>query len=101
MVGDDIKDCITQTLEAVTAEMERHPSRIDVPISQNLILSSGTAQLHINHGPLMLRIYVIGLLIAMFEWGFEYGYIDCDMEFLQFAGPDQRTIGFGSIVHNS
>ena len=101
VVSTDIENCIKQALEAIVAQMEQQPSFIDGPIPQNLILSSGTAQLHIYHEPLMLRMYVIGLLIAMFEWGSEYGYIDWDMKFLQFRGPHQRTLGFGSIVHNS
>ncbi|CAD6594568.1 MAG: hypothetical protein ASARMPREDX12_009617 [Alectoria sarmentosa] len=98
IVTEDAGECVSEAMLEIKHEIDTHWTHIDIPISGNLVFTSGSAQLKLNTGPLMWRTYCLHLTLGVSQWGHEYGYIEVNMQFVQRSGRARRTLGTGSLL---
>ena len=97
MLRDEATECVSNAILEIMHEINTHWTDIDVPISGNLVFTSGPAQLKLNTARFMFRTYCLQLLLGILGWGQQYSFIEVDMEFVRQRGRARRTLGTGSL----
>lgn len=94
---EDANECISEALIEIKHELDTILTDIDIPISGNLVFTSGSAELKLNTGEYMWRTYCLMLMVGVLEWGHIYGFMEIDMEFVEQREGARRTLGTGSL----
>lgn len=95
---DDATGCVMDAIKEIENELETHWTDDDIPIASDLSLTSGSAELRLNTAQYMYRTYCLMLMVGIVEWGYQYGFLEADMEFVQQKGRARRTLGTGSFL---
>ncbi|CAF9906734.1 MAG: hypothetical protein ALECFALPRED_002621 [Alectoria fallacina] len=53
IVAEDAGECVSEAMLEIKHEIDTHWTDIDIPISGNLVFTSGSAQLKLDTAPLM------------------------------------------------
>lgn len=94
---EDANECISEALIEIKHELDTILTDIDIPISGNLVFTSGSAELRLNTGEYMWRTYCLMLMVGVLEWGHIFGFFEVDMEFVEQREGARRTLGTGSL----
>ena len=97
MFHNEVTECVSDALVEIKHEIDTHWTDYDIPISENLVFTSGPAQLELNTARYMYRTYCLMLLVGILEWGQQYGFIEVDMEFVEQKSMARRSLGTGSL----
>ena len=98
--SNDASGCIRKALNEIEDEIYTHWTDKDIPITEDLVFTSGWAKLKLNTAPFMYRTYCLMLMVGVIEWGQNYGFIEVDMEFVEKKDSARRKLGTGSLRMN-